>query len=603
MAFNDPAAARGAKSVDRVPARRGTRATLLALSVLGTLGVLGLPLTGCHSPATDTAGQVAPTIEPETDKAAPDLGAAGEQVSAGSEATTGSSKAQVPAVRRTPVAAPVATMRAGRTTAVFKTPGKEGVKIANLRAMIPHHEVFAVEEFLDLPGCKAPGWAKLGPDAYACLYKSEPTDEKPRLLEEIRRADLLPFVYAKPKPPVVDGVAQSIPRWRSRAALESGEPATETFPSTGSFAFVRRQGFGAEAVWIDDAGRAVKGEHLRAFKPSAFAGRRLDQRRMPAGVKGLAWSYVRDVEVFAAPDDSLEPFATLPYHSELYWHGDVGLPQEELAAATPTTTPATPTTPEAEVAAEPQESGDDEDSAADSAKAKSAKAKSKRGKKGKDRERIDQWLEIETVQVDGETGHVETIRGFVAAKKVRRWSAPTAPAELPAGEVWVDVNLSQQVLTLGVGDKLLLATLISSGKGGKYGTPTGLFRIRMKKAWGKMESLEGAEEQYYVEAVPYAQYFYKRFALHGSYWHDNFGRRTSHGCVNLSPSDAGFVYSMTTPRALGGWITAVEAPGDPGTLVRIHRNNAPVTDRRTPVGGEDAEMLADAEGEGALSEP
>ena len=42
-------------------------------------------------------------------------------------------------------------------------------------------------------------------------------------------------------------------------------------------------------------------------------------------------------------------------------------------------------------------------------------------------------------------------------------------------------------------------------------------------------------------------YFANAYAIHGAYWHDEFGNRRSHGCVNLSPRDAGKVYGMVGP--------------------------------------------------------
>ena len=43
---------------------------------------------------------------------------------------------------------------------------------------------------------------------------------------------------------------------------------------------------------------------------------------------------------------------------------------------------------------------------------------------------------------------------------------------------------------------------------------------------------------YSIEDVPYVQYFWRSFAFHTAFWHDNFGRQQSHGCVNLAPLDA-----------------------------------------------------------------
>ena len=47
---------------------------------------------------------------------------------------------------------------------------------------------------------------------------------------------------------------------------------------------------------------------------------------------------------------------------------------------------------------------------------------------------------------------------------------------------------------------------------------------------------------YHLEDVPYSMFFYKGYAVHGTYWHDNFGQPMSHGCVNMLTSEAKWVY-------------------------------------------------------------
>jgi hypothetical protein len=70
--------------------------------------------------------------------------------------------------------------------------------------------------------------------------------------------------------------------------------------------------------------------------------------------------------------------------------------------------------------------------------------------------------------------------------------------------------------------------------------------------------------------VPWIQYFAAGYALHGAYWHDVFGTPRSHGCVNLSPIDARYVFLWTGPDVPDGWhgINVSEDFGQ-GTLVRI----------------------------------
>lgn len=87
----------------------------------------------------------------------------------------------------------------------------------------------------------------------------------------------------------------------------------------------------------------------------------------------------------------------------------------------------------------------------------------------------------------------------------------------------------------------------------QYPTVTGQFRIYYRLPEQDMNGyLLGYD--YYVEDVPYVQYFYEDYALHGAYWHNNFGIPMSHGCVNLSPIDAQWLYNFT----------------DVGTLVNVH---------------------------------
>lgn len=171
---------------------------------------------------------------------------------------------------------------------------------------------------------------------------------------------------------------------------------------------------------------------------------------------------------------------------------------------------------------------------------------------------------------------------WIAAKHLGRWQPATPPADIADDEIWIDIELDDQVLTLSRGPTPLFATLVSTGFKGP--TPRGLFRISMKQAIGQMQARPDAEEQYNVEAVPFVQYFSGNFALHGAFWHYRFGHKISHGCVNLSPRDARFLYGQTAPAAKPGWLHVYESPTQPGTTIRIRRGDEPVTDKRQPFG-------------------
>lgn len=193
------------------------------------------------------------------------------------------------------------------------------------------------------------------------------------------------------------------------------------------------------------------------------------------------------------------------------------------------------------------------------------------------------FVKPEPVRAGANTWYELVDGGFIPARDLRRYEAPAALTDetLTDDEVWLDVELDQQVLTVMRGRTPVFATLVSTGLKGP--TPRGLFRINKKEAFGSMSSSPGAAESYSVEAVPYVQYFNGGIALHSAYWHDRFGHRASHGCVNLSPQDSAYVYSLTSPHPRDGWIEVYEDEGDLGTRVRVREGTAAVADRRGSV--------------------
>lgn len=120
----------------------------------------------------------------------------------------------------------------------------------------------------------------------------------------------------------------------------------------------------------------------------------------------------------------------------------------------------------------------------------------------------------------------------------------TTAAYVPGGgEVWVNINLSAQYMTIYQGNTELLGLYISSGKDG-WETPTGTFYINSMIPLHDMVG-ETASESWYVPDVPWAMYFTNNgHAIHGTYWHDNYGTRLSHGCINMPVWAAEYLYSM-----------------------------------------------------------
>jgi hypothetical protein len=121
------------------------------------------------------------------------------------------------------------------------------------------------------------------------------------------------------------------------------------------------------------------------------------------------------------------------------------------------------------------------------------------------------------------------------------------PVERPA-EVdtyrWVSVDLYEQVAIAYEGNTPVFTTLVSSGLA-EWPTNEGLFHIYARYERTTMSGAEGQPDFYYLEEVPWTMYFDDDIALHGTYWHDGFGYRHSHGCVNLSITDAFWLYRWT----------------------------------------------------------
>jgi lipoprotein-anchoring transpeptidase ErfK/SrfK len=101
---------------------------------------------------------------------------------------------------------------------------------------------------------------------------------------------------------------------------------------------------------------------------------------------------------------------------------------------------------------------------------------------------------------------------------------------------WIEVILAEQRLIAWDDGRAVLSTSISSGT---RRTPTvrGSFKIYRKYVRQRMTG-----PGYNLPNVPYVMYFKGSYALHGTYWHNNFGRPMSHGCVNLPTGTAGWLY-------------------------------------------------------------
>ncbi len=126
------------------------------------------------------------------------------------------------------------------------------------------------------------------------------------------------------------------------------------------------------------------------------------------------------------------------------------------------------------------------------------------------------------------------------------------PDRVPEGQKWIHVDLSEQTLVAYEPSAPVYATVVSSGKPG-YDTPRGTFRIRKKFLSITMNGHDPKEGTYDVGEVPWTMYYFKSYALHGAYWHNDFGVTRSHGCTNIAPADAKWLFYWTSPKLPKGW--------------------------------------------------
>lgn len=189
----------------------------------------------------------------------------------------------------------------------------------------------------------------------------------------------------------------------------------------------------------------------------------------------------------------------------------------------------------------------------------------------------------ERVHIVGES-NVGSTRYFMTAdnrmfreQDVRRIEPREPPEEVGPGEKWIEVNLTDQYMMAYEGETPVYVTLISSGRAfhpddpeADFLTPTGTFRIRAKHLAATMDGDTAADGPYSIDDVPWVMYFQLAYALHGAFWHRAFGFPRSHGCVNLAPRDAQWVFNWSDPQVPDGWHGAYPTEEAPGTLLYIH---------------------------------
>jgi hypothetical protein len=170
---------------------------------------------------------------------------------------------------------------------------------------------------------------------------------------------------------------------------------------------------------------------------------------------------------------------------------------------------------------------------------------------------------------NGPQGYYQVAEGWMSDGDLHVPHLSSRPTEVPDGEAWIDVELASQTLVAYRGDVPVFATLVATGvgtDGTAFATPKGIHHIRGKLLAATMDNLEHTGVvPYSYEEVPFTQYI-GRVALHGAFWHDQFGIPRSHGCINLSLTDAEWLFGFTKPALPEG---EKEVSAKTGTAVRV----------------------------------
>lgn len=129
------------------------------------------------------------------------------------------------------------------------------------------------------------------------------------------------------------------------------------------------------------------------------------------------------------------------------------------------------------------------------------------------------------------------------------------PEGVGPNDYWTEIDLFEQVFKAYEGDRLVFATLISSGLN-RWPTGEGLWQVEERLREWKMSGSQGFPDYYHLEDIPYIMYFdmNRGIALHGTYWHDRFGYKHSHGCVNMSVQDAEWTYTWSADAPNNLWV-------------------------------------------------
>lgn len=388
-------------------------------------------------------------------------------------------------------------------------------------------------------GCSTHLWYALDPWGYVCSRSVKPTAELPTQegAMPVSEGERVPFHY------VMVGVpeGEDVPMWASVETLRTGEEPERQLQRGDTVAVQKTLKIDGTQYYVSVEGKVlpVAGTYSIDAKVSAWRGEVLDDKT----VFPFGWVTSETAKVYAVPDPRTKPIETLPRRTRIIIAEEQGKGGRRMLRI-----------------AEGPGPGDGQG-----------------GTQGQAQGQVQ-------VQVQ------ETARWVRAAdvNEVRRIPRPEGIS--PAAQ-WIDVDLGEQVLVAYMGEQPVYATLTSSGRA--IPTPRGNYPVWAKVSAISMKSQAYEDKPYFVNKVPWVLFFQAHNAIHGAYWHDRFGVSKSHGCVNVSPLDARYLFEWLTPGLPSGW-TGFRPPdlmASPTVHVRNSHQKLELLQER-PIGPPDKELEA-----------
>jgi hypothetical protein len=138
---------------------------------------------------------------------------------------------------------------------------------------------------------------------------------------------------------------------------------------------------------------------------------------------------------------------------------------------------------------------------------------------------------------------------WIEQRKISKYDPTILPTNAPTMGNWVSVDLYEQVMVAYEDSTPVAITLVSSGLP-PLNTNVGTFTVYQRLELTPLRGSMGEADGYSLPNVPYALFFDGEIGFHGVYWHDGFGFKRSHGCVNLSISDAKWLFEWAADSEL-----------------------------------------------------